>query len=163
MKVKKYLLNCFLLLIPILLWNILLMDVLPQGYQAEIFWKNIPGIVTYSESILRIIVFALPAFMVLSLQSNTQKIGLVLYVLGLLVYFASWLIMIIEPTIDWSQSLVGFMAPAYTTLIWFIGIGLIGQKSFLKVPHLTWIYMTSSILFVIVHTTHTYIVYQNYS
>lgn len=163
MKIKKYLLNCFLLLIPILLWNILLMDVLPQGYQAEIFWKNIPEIVTYSESILRIIVFALPAFMVLSLQSNTQKIGLVLYVLGLLVYFASWLIIIIEPTIDWSQSLVGFMAPAYTTLIWFIGIGLIGQKSFLKVPHLTWIYMTSSILFVIVHTTHTYIVYQNYS
>lgn len=163
MKIKKYLLNCFLLLIPIFLWNILLMDELPQGYQAEVFWKDIPEIITYSENILRIIVFALPAFMVLSLQSNTQKIGLVLYVLGLLVYFASWLIMIIEPTIDWSQSLVGFMAPAYTTLIWFIGIGLIGQKSFLKVPHLTWTYMTSSILFVIVHTTHTYLVYQNYS
>jgi len=161
MKIKKYLLNCFLLLIPLFLWNIILFDFLPKSYSPDVFWKDIPNLVGYSENILRIIVFVIPLVMVLSLKSRLQKIGLSIYFIGLILYFSSWIILIISPESNWSQSLIGFMAPAFTTIIWFIGIGLVGNKAFFKFPKLTLIYISLSLLFVIFHSAHTYIVFQN--
>lgn len=161
MKIKKYLLNCFCLLIPVFLWNIILVGYLPKSYSPDIFWKDIPKIVSYGENILRIIVFVLPLLMVLSLKTKLQKIGLLIYFIGLVIYFSSWVIMIISPDSYWSRSLIGFMAPAFTTIIWFVGIGLIGNKAFFKFPKLSFIYIGLSLLFVIFHSTHTYIVFQN--
>lgn len=160
MLIKKYLLNCFLLFIPIILWNILLVGYLPEGYDPEIFWKDIPKLVGYSENSLRIVVFVLPAFMVLSFKTNQQKVGFFLYLVGVVIYFLSWVIMILYPESYWGQSMVGFMAPAYTTIIWLTGIGLIGTKSFFKIPHMSIIYIILSFLFVAFHSLHTYIVYQ---
>lgn len=160
MKIKKYLFNCFLLLIPLFLWNILLVDYLPKCYSPEVFWKDIPNLVGYSENTLRTIVFVFPVIMILSVKTRIQKIGFSIYLIGLVIYFSSWLMVIIAPESSWSQSLIGFMAPAFTTIIWFVGIGLIGNKSFFKVPYLSVIYISLSVLFVIVHSTHTYIVFQ---
>lgn len=160
MKIKKYLLNCFLLLIPLFLWNIILVGYLPKGYSPDIFWKDIPNFVSYSENILRIVLFILPIIMIFSLKTKLQKIGFSIYLIGLIVYFSSWILVIINPESNWSQSLIGFMAPAYTTIIFFVGIGLIGNKAFLKFPYLSLIYICLSILFVIFHSAHTYIVYQ---
>jgi hypothetical protein len=39
----KYLLSCFLLMLPIMIWNILFTEKLPQEYQPEVFWKEIPA------------------------------------------------------------------------------------------------------------------------
>jgi len=132
MKIRKYLLNCFLLLIPIFLWNIILVDYLPKSYSPDFFWKDIPNWIGYSENILRIIVFIFPLIMIQSLKTRLQKIGFLSYLIGMILYFLSWVTMIVRPESDWSQSLIGFMAPAFTTIIWFVGIGLIGNKAFLK-------------------------------
>ncbi|NOQ73074.1 MAG: hypothetical protein GQ574_13790 [Crocinitomix sp.] len=161
MKLKKYIANCFLLLLPIFLWNIILIDKLPKGYSPAIFEKDIPAFVTYGEIIMRVLVFALPLIMVLSFKTQLQKIGLFIYSVGVLLYFSSWLVMIISPESDWSQSLIGFMAPAYTTIVWFIGIALIGKTSFLKLPKISLIYIGLALLFVVIHSAHAYIVFQN--
>lgn len=160
MKIKKYLLNCFLLLIPLFLWNIILVGNLPKSYSPDIFWKDIPKFIGYSENILRIILFVLPVIMIFSLKTRLQKIGFITYLSGLILYFSSWIIMIISSESNWSKSLIGFMAPAFTTIIFFVGIGLIGNKAFFKFPYLSLIYIGLSILFVIFHSTHTYIVFQ---
>lgn len=159
MRIKAYLLNCFLLLLPIILWNIILIYYLPESYSTAIFDNNIPKLISYSEIILRFILFALPIFMKLSIKTKLQKIGLLAYCIGLILYFSSWIIMITNPQSNWSQSQIGFMAPAYTTLFFFIGIGLIGNKAFFKFPYLSLIYIFLSLLFVISHSTHAYIVY----
>jgi len=128
----------------------------------DVFWKDIPPLIGNTENILRIIVFMLPLVMTFSLKSRQQKIGFVLFLAGLILYFSSWLMQIYLPESNWSNSIFGFMAPAYTTLIWFVGIGLIGNTSVLKIPFISHIYIGSSLAFVIVHSIHTYIVYMRF-
>lgn len=159
MKSRKYLLNCFLLIIPLIVWNIILIDYLPKSYSPDVFDKDIPKLVSYSENFIRFILFALPVFMVLSLKSRLEKIGFIAYCLGLILYFSSWIIMIFNPESNWSQSLIGFMAPAYTTIIFFVGIGLVGNKAFFKIPYLSLVYICLSLLFVVAHSAHAYIVF----
>lgn len=161
MKIKTYLLNCFLLLIPLFLWNVILVDFLPKAYSPDVFGKDIPNWIGYSENILRVIVFALPIIMVFSLKAKLQKVGFLIYLVGIVTYFLSWIVVILYPQSDWTTSLIGFMAPAFTTIFFFIGIGLIGNKSFLTLSSISPIYFGLSILFVIVHSAHAYIVFQN--
>ncbi len=158
-QILQYALNCFILLIPIFLWNILFATSLPRGYSIEFFWKDIPPIVGTTENILRIIAFFLPLLMPLTIKTTSQKIGLGIYLAGVAIYFLSWIMQIYYPDSTWSSSLFGFLAPAYTTIIWLIGIGLIGNKLFIKIPYNPIIYITISAVFVFVHTTHAYIVY----
>lgn len=160
MKIKNYLLNCFLLLIPLFLWNIILVGYLPKSYSPDIFWKDIPNWIGYSENILRIVLFVIPLLMIFSLKTRLQKIGFGIYLVGIIIYFLSWILVIINPESNWSQSSIGFMAPASTTIIFFVGIGLIGNKAFFKFPYLSLTYICLSILFVISHSAHAYIVFQ---
>ena len=160
MKIRTYLSNCFLLLLPVFLWNILLTTYLPKSYGPEIFWKNIPPIIGVSENILRILTFSIPVLMIFSLKTKLQKKGFVLYLIGLVLYFLAWTVMILYPESNWGQSLIGFMAPAFTTIIWYIGIGLIGNKAFLKIPYISLIYICLAIFFVLFHSIHAYIVFQ---
>jgi hypothetical protein len=157
---KRYLSNCFLLLIPIFLWNILLYDTLPEGYGADIFWQDIPSFVSYPENILRVVLFSLPFMMILSIKKRREKIGLLIYLIGVIIYFLSWVVVIVYPESTWSNSVLGFTAPAYTSLIWMIGIGLIGRSSFFKLPGLSYVYLILSIIFVAFHAGHAYIVFQ---
>ena len=160
MNIKKYLLNCFILLIPMFIWNMLLYDKLPEGFNIDIFWKNIPKTISYPENIFRILVFALPIAMSLNLKTKSQKWGMVQYTIGTLIYFLSWLMLIKYPESEWSKSMIGFTAPAYTPIIWLIGIALIGKNTlYLKRISLVSVYILLSVIFVIFHTWHTYIVY----
>ncbi len=136
------------------------MDYLPKGYSPDIFWNDIPKFVSYFENISRIVVFALPVLMILSFNTRQQKIGITTYFIGLILYFLSWIIIIVYPESLWSKSQIGFMAPAFTTLIWFVGIGMVGRKAFIKIPHLSIIYIVISTMFVIIHSLHCYIVFQ---
>jgi len=85
----KYFLNCFVLTIPILVWNILLTDKLPKTTKPEILIQYISPFITYPENIIRIIVFTMMAFMPIKISKTIQKQGLVLFVFGTLIYFAS--------------------------------------------------------------------------
>jgi len=72
----KYLLSCFLLMLPIMIWNILFTEKLPQEYQPEVFWKEIPAWLKYAENISRILLFILTILMPLSISTSIQKRGL---------------------------------------------------------------------------------------
>jgi hypothetical protein len=156
---KKYFINCFLLTLPIMVWNILLTKKLPKEFQAEIFWKDLPVFLAYGENISRIVVFILTLLMPLYISTSTSKKGLILYVVGTILYFASWLILIYLPDIKWSNSVLGFMAPAYTPILWLTGIGLIGNSFYFNLPFRRWIFISTSLIFLSFHNFHAFTIY----
>lgn len=145
---------------PSFFWNLFLYDSLPKSYSSDIFWQDIPKLVGFGENILRVIVFGLPVTMILSFNTRIKKFGLLIYLTGIGFYFLSWVALIYFPQSGWSCNLLGFMAPAYTPIIWLIGIGLIGNRSFFKIPKLSLIYICISVFFVVLHVLHTYIIFQ---
>jgi hypothetical protein len=157
--IMKYLFNCFLLTLPILVWNIVLTNKLPNDFHPEIFWKDIPAFLTYGENISRIIVFILTFLMPLNILTSIQKKGLFIYIGGTILYFASWLILIYFPDIGWSNSMLGFMAPAYTPLLWLTGIGLIGNAFYFNLPYRRWLFIFTSLVFLTFHNFHTLTIY----
>jgi hypothetical protein len=159
-KVFGYLRNCFWLLLPILAFNLLFMRQLPAAYQMDIFWKDIPKAISVPENLLRSLVIILPVFMRLRVSTPGQKLGLGLYVTGLLVYFGSWAALIAAPQSAWSRSAIGFLAPAYMPILWLTGIGMIGDEAhFSRVPFKPWMYWTVSALFLLFHNLHAFTVY----
>ena len=116
-------LNTFWLLVPILVWNLVFASRLAHpGFEAD---ENVPQWLLITENVLRGVVMLTPLFMALNWDSTQSKAGWVVYGAGMLVYFASWIPLMVTPESAWSNSLVGFTAPAYTPLLWLVGIGLI--------------------------------------
>ncbi len=155
----SYLLNCMLLLLPIMVWNLIFTSKLPNLYSLEVFEKEIPAFLTNGENILRLFVFILPILMPIRIETQTQKVGFGLYIAGAASYFLSWLAQIYFPQSVWSSSAFGFLAPAYTPLIWLIGIGLIGNTLYLASSYRSWMYIATSIIFISFHLSHAITVY----
>lgn len=151
--------NCFLLMIPVILWNVILADKLPPAFRSEVFWDQIPAWLTYGENGSRMLIFALTGLMPLSFSNRFQENGYYVYLAGLLFYFSSWLGLICCPTSAWSTSLPGFMAPAYTPLIWLTGLSLIGRSFSFHLPFRRWWFPLTALLFTSLHCLHTYRVY----
>lgn len=156
--VKYYLLNCFLLLIPIMVWNIAFAGKLPKPFQPQIFWNDIPSWMAIGENTSRMLVFALALFMPLSVTTSIQRIGIIMYVVGVLLYFASWL-MLMYAHGWWSNSIYGFIAPAYTPILWLFGIGLIGDRLYFNGLYRRWMFMAAVAIFLLLHNAHTFIIY----
>jgi hypothetical protein len=94
---------------------------------------------------VRIFVFLLPLLLPLQLEGDTSKAGLWIYILGTLIYFASWLPFLLAPQSAWSNSLAGLLAPRLTPFLIFIGVALIGHS---------WPYGFISAIFIFLHTLH---------
>lgn len=154
-----YILTCFLLMLPILAWNLLLTNYLPEPFRPQIFQKDIPSIINYGETIARIGIFVLSFLMPLRVVRPVQRQGLVLYLIGLGLYFSSWLFLIFWPESAWSRSCMGFMAPAYTPLLWLAGIGLMGDSFNFNLPYRRWVFSAVAVVFLVFHNLHTYIIY----
>jgi len=155
----NYLLNCMLLLLPIMAWNLILTSKLPQAYSREVFWGDIPSFIANGENVFRLLVFILPVLMPIRILTQNQKLGLWLYVAGTTIYFLSWLAQIYYPQSAWSLSAFGFLAPAYTPLIFLTGIGLVGSTLFFPVPYRSWMYIAISTIFIGFHLSHAMTVY----
>jgi len=155
----SYLLNCLLLLLPVMAWNLIFASKLPWVYSEEVFSKDITSFITNGENIFRLIVFILPVLMPLRIETQSQTIGLWLYIAGTAIYIVSWLAQMYFPQSAWSLSAWGFLAPAYTPLIWLIGIGLIGSTLYFSSPYRSWMYITASIIFLGFHLSHALTVY----
>ena len=84
-----------------------------------------------------------------------QKRGLLFYLAGVAIYFLSWVLLLFFPENLWSVSLLGFLAPAYTPLIWLIGIALLGEKFYFPARYKPIYYITPSVLFLIFHCAHS--------
>ncbi|MBX9450195.1 MAG: hypothetical protein KL787_10965 [Taibaiella sp.] len=156
---KKYFLNCFLLMLPVIIWNSILTPLLPALYQPDVFENNIPGWLTYAENTSRILVFLLTLLMPLSLITPAQWKGLFLYVTGLLLYFASWIILLVFPGSTWSMGLLGFSAPAWTPLFWLAGIACLGHSFYFRMRYRKWYFISAALLFLVFHNMHTIMVY----
>jgi hypothetical protein len=157
--ITNYLLNCMLLLVPIVAWNIIFFGKLPALYSPKIFEKDIPLFIACGENFFRLFVFILPVLMPIRIETQSQKFGLSLYIAGTLIYFISWLVQMYFPQCAWSLSVFGFLAPAYTPLIWLIGIGLIGSTLYFSSPYRSWMYIAISIIFLGFHLSHALTVF----
>jgi len=86
-----YLVSCFILLIPIFLWNIVFVKKLPEPYKINSFWDDVQKFIKTSENILRAIVFFFPLFLKLEINDLQQKIGFLIYMIRICVYFTSYI------------------------------------------------------------------------
>lgn len=162
-KLSYYLKNCFWLLVPALILDGMYRDDLPAVFQQELFWAEIPFFVAWPENILRMVVFMLPVFMPFKFETGMQKVGFGLYVTGSLLYFASWALLILAPNSEWSLSMLGFLAPAYTPFVWILGIALIGDNLFWpQRGYKPWMYILLTIIFLCFHIAHASLVYSRY-
>lgn len=158
-KYKKYFFNCFLLVIPVLIWNIILASKLPVSFQHEIFNDKIPALIVWGESSCRVVIFLLTMLMPLPDSVKEKRGGFILYAAGLSLYFTSWIALIYYPDNSWSRSLAGFSAPSYTPLFWLAGIGWTGGKFYFRFTSGKLIFIIFSMLFLLFHNAHTLIVY----
>jgi hypothetical protein len=143
MELKLRWLNCIWLLVPLLAWNIVLGPILTN--EKIISDVHSPQWLLLLENVTRIAVFLLPMFIPLQLNERPSKTGLLIYIAGTLVYFASWLPLLLAPHSSWSTSVVGLLAPRLTPLIPFLGIALIGRSVS---------YAVISLVFITLHTWH---------
>ena len=153
--------NGAILIIPPMIITFGLWGALPGAYSPAMFWKDIPNWLGLFENIFRLVVFSLPGILYFGKREKDQSLGWYLYISGLVVYLASYLMQIIYPGSTWSQSLVGFTAPAWSTLLWFAGIGLVCMRSWLPIPWHRAIYLLIASIFLIFHIGHTGLVYFN--
>lgn len=161
--IQRYAFSCGVLLVPAMLWNVALAGHLPPAFRPSEFWREIPAPLAVAENGLRVLVFALPFFMPLRLSAPAATRGWVIYTAGTLVYFASWLALILSPASSWSTSALGFTAPAYTPVLWLLGIALIGRQLFWGAFYRWWMYLVLALAFLTAHVTHTALVYaRNY-
>ena len=156
---QRYVCNCFWLVLPVLLLNVFLTHKLPPMYQPKIFSRGIPAWISAGEHTFRLMVFLLALLMPLEVKGPTQKAGMLLYLAGLLLYAASWGAQILFSGSRWSTSRLGFMAPAYTPLLWLGGISLVGNRFYFGLPPGPWVYLGLSALFLLFHNLHAWLVY----
>ena len=140
----------------------MLSKALPSAYQNE-NWDAIPRPLMLAENLLRLIVFISCAFLQLEIKQRIQCIGLIVYTIGLVLYFTSWILQMRFNKLGLSQSILAFTAPAYTSAIWLGGIGLIGQHSLIDVWYSYWIFILLSLAFAAVHTLHSLLAFKNWN
>jgi len=70
---------------------------------------------------------------------------LAIYLPGTLIYFGSWLPLLVAPASPWTNSAAGLLAPRLTPFLSFLGIALLGGS---------WPYGIIAALFIFLHTLH---------
>ncbi|MGB8819406.1 MAG: hypothetical protein WCC66_15950 [Rhizobiaceae bacterium] len=153
--------NGALLIIPPSVITFGLWGVLPPAYSPGLFWTGIPAWLGLLENLFRILVFALPGILYFGKSEAGQSFGWVLYAGGIAAYLGSYLLEIMLPQSGWSQSLIGFTAPAWSAAFWLAGIGLTCARSWLAIPWHRAIYLFVALCFLIFHVGHTGLVYFN--
>jgi len=161
MGIKYYLKNCFLLLIPVVIWNILFRPYCPEFFHGDTYWRNIPWFIKWTENILMGVVLIMPMFMPLKVKKRSQKAGLVLYLIALAVYLVAWRPLVLFPDGTWSNTPAGFFTPVISLLFILIGIGLIGDRLFLKIRYHRIIFILISCLYILFHIYHLLISYSS--
>ena len=157
LKLKKYLTNCFLLLVPVLAWNLIFRPYSPELFHPDIYWKNVSPAIKWIESTLLFLIVIIPVFMPLKIRRKRQKAGLVLYLTGLTVYILAWRPLVLFPDGNWSNHPAGFVTPALSLLLILVGIGMIGDRLFFQLPYKRNVYLVISTLYILLHISHIFI------
>jgi len=143
MKLELTWTNGFWLMLPILAWNIVFGPKITQ--EAITSDAHSPAWLLGAENIFRLATFILPLLLRMDFSGRLGKIGLIVYIAGTLVYFASWLPLVYAPQSAWSQSAAGLLAPRLTPLIALLGVALIARA---------WPYGLLATIFIFFHTWH---------
>lgn len=160
LKIARHILsNGYVPVLPLLLWNILVTPWLPPVYDPDLFNGGVPSWLLAGENVSRAIVLLLPVFFINRVHTRQGKWGLGLYMTGSILYYASWLAIIIAPTSCWSTSLTGFSMPAVTPLIWLTGIAYMAHACYFSIPYKKWYYLVPAVVFVGFHISHTVLSY----
>ena len=152
--INNYKNNCFWFFIPVIIFNIMFTKYLPDFYL-----KNINHPIVTIETIARIMTIAFSVIMAIRTDNKIGKAGLILYFFGVLVYFCSYFIVIKIPANSFYNNFIILLAPYWTSVLWLIGIGLLGNKLFINIPYHCTAYIILSIVFTIIHSIHGYICY----
>ena len=156
---RKYLLgNCGLLLLPVFLWNILLYQHLPEAFQTRV-WNNVPAYVSGVEFAGRVVLFTIPFFFLIGRTQKNHKRILYLFIAGLLLYFLSWLLLVLSPDTSWSNSILGQTAPAWSAGLWIIPLGFLfhAESPVRKFIQVLW--FVSASIFLFFHTYHALLIF----
>lgn len=149
----QYALNCFLLFLPVFVFNAVYYGKLPAFFRNET-WDNIPKALNATENVLRYLSFFVPIFFRIRLDTPAGRVGIALYFVGICAYFASWMFQLRFGENGFAKSLPFRAAPAYTTVAWLAGIALLGESRFLSVPIVRLAYLAIAFGFVCAHTAH---------
>jgi hypothetical protein len=142
--------------VPLIIFNIVVTKYLPAFYL-----KNIHHPIVMFETIARIITIAFSVIMMMNVNNNIGKLGFVIYIIGVFIYFCSYIVVIKIPAKSFNHNLIILLAPYWTSFLWLAGIGLLGNKLFFNVPYHFIIYVTISFVFAIIHSVHGYLCYKN--
>ena len=137
-----------------------LWGLLPAAYQPEYFDLWVPPLLGLSETALKLTAVVISTFLVAGLSQPRQRLGLGVYVCGVAIYLGSYFAQIFAPDSAWSQSFLGFTAPAFTPAIWIVGIGLMISHGFIvaaRWPRI--IFWVSAAGFMITHNINASLVY----
>lgn len=152
--------NGFLPLVPVMLWNIILASKLPPTLNPSTFNDGVPVWLLRCEDGLRSVVFIIPFFMRLNIKTSRGEVGFVVFVAGVLIYFFSWILQILWPESRVSRHIIGFAAPAYTPLIWFTGLSLMGASFYFDLKYSYLYLLVPAFLFTVFHTFHSVVVHR---
>ena len=156
---SRYALSCGLLLIPAIAWNLAFTNKLMPASAMSEFWRDIPAPLVFIENLLRALVFGLPFAMPLQIATKPERRVLLVFVLGTLVYFASWLPLMYFPQSAWSLSILGSLAPVYTPILWLPSLAMLGKRLFWGHFYHWWMYLLVCLIFLAAHVTHGAFIY----
>jgi len=125
-KYKLIVSNSFLWLVPPLIWNIAWGT--NNSAQLGFFDGEAPQSLLVTENIFRVSAMMYPLLLPIKSQNKKFKQGLITYLVGSAVYYASWTYLMNNPDSQLSQTTMMRFAPAYTPLIWLTGISLMSNS-----------------------------------
>ena len=102
--------NAILLTLPPLLFDSVFWNSLPKAFSFDQFW-DIPPAMALGERVASVFVFAFPVLMWVRLNTHRQRLGLKLYGVGLVAYFASWFALILFPAVPGARARSGSWLP----------------------------------------------------
>jgi hypothetical protein len=156
---RRYLRTSLWLTLPPLAISVGLWSRLPRPYVDDAFWSGVPPYISVPENVLRVAAFALAALLPFGMDTRRQQRGMLVYLLGLCLYAGSYGAQILFPEAAWSQSAIGFLAPAWTPLLWFVGIGLMADDPYFprwfRVSH----FVVVATAFLAFHVAHVAIIF----
>jgi hypothetical protein len=153
-NILVYIKTCFWLFVPIIIFNAIFFQKLPSFYL-----KNISHTVVVIETIARIITIAFSLVMAITLDNKIGKIGLLIYIICTLIYFSSYFIVIYFSNTVFCKNINVLLAPYWTSVLFLIGIGLVGNKLFINIPYHYVVYIILAFIFSTIHTYHGYLCY----
>jgi len=160
---QKIMTNGYLLIIPIIIWNMAFFSYLPPPFKPENFNSDIPLWITVGENLFRAVLFIFPVFFKINIKTSLKNKGLITYLSGVVLYFSSWLAIIFSPASAWSSSILGFSAPAYTPIIWILGLSMMVDSYYFKFTYSKWHFLLPSMSLLVFHISHVIYVYnRNY-